>query len=175
MNAKQIIREKLGLSQRDLAQYLLIPSSQIAMYEAGKRDLPTASMLKLASISLFLEQNQSATEELKLLNQKQKAEALEQLTVQARELEYKQLKAQRALDTIEKKYHQNINLYYFAKFSNQNHSTQEEALLIEALNGIKKNSLEAQLKQKIKLQGILRQAEYVAALITNYEKNLNFS
>jgi predicted transcriptional regulator len=46
-----------------LAQYLSISISQLAMYETGRRELPTGTMIKLADMMLFLNQNQKKDEQ----------------------------------------------------------------------------------------------------------------
>lgn len=170
MNAKQIIREKLGLSQRDLAQYLLIPSSQIAMYEAGKRDLPTATLLQIAEMSLFLDQEKPSVVEQDTIIEEQESELYEMLLHQAKELQYKQLKEQRLLDAIVKKYNQNSNLYYFAKYANKNKTKKDEVLAEDALKEIKKNGLALQFQHQLKLQSVKSQLEYVEKELKRYEK-----
>lgn len=52
MNDIQAIRNKLGLSQRDLARYLGITRTLLSMFELNKRPLPTPVLLKLAKLQL---------------------------------------------------------------------------------------------------------------------------
>jgi transcriptional regulator with XRE-family HTH domain len=165
MNAKQIIREKLGLSQKAFAQYLGIPSSQLAMYEAGKRDLPMAVLVKLAEIELVLNQEQSYSEEKNILTKKQESIIQEMLVYQTKELKYKLIKEQRVLEGIVKKYNQSVNLYYFAKSTNNNNLIQNEILHQQAINGIENNGLAVQLKQELKIKNVNFQLEYIEKII----------
>ncbi len=92
MKTTQFIREQLGLSQESLAHYLSISISQLAMYETGKRELPTGTMTKLADIMLFLNQNQkNFKQENELLN-KQQSKVQSLIEKQLIELELKQIK-----------------------------------------------------------------------------------
>lgn len=170
MNAKQIIREKLGFSQKAFAQYLFIPSSQLAMYESGKRDLPTKALLQIAEMCLFLDQEKPAVVEQDKLTKELESELYETLLLQAKELQYKQLKEQRLLDAIVKKYNQNSNLYYFAKYANKKRTEQDEVLAEDALKEIKKNGLAVQFEQQLKLQSVKSQLEYVEKELKKYEK-----
>lgn len=170
MKATQILREQLGLSQQALAQYLSITQSLLGMYEIGERDLPTLALVKLAGIELLLNQNQSSFDELELLFKNQKMELKETLIRQAKELVYRQMKEQRVLDTMTKKYNQGINLYRFVNDKNNTQTTQIEALTQQSIHGIKNHSLSAQLNQKIKLQGIKSQLEFVQQQIQLLEK-----
>lgn len=170
MKAKQTLRESLGFSQKTFAQYLFIPSSQLAMYEAGKRDLPTATLLQIAEMSLFVEQEKPSDAEIDELLKEQEVAVHEVLLLQAKELQYKQLKEQRLLDAIVKKYNQNSNLYYFAKYGNKNRTEQDKVLAEDALNEIKKNGLALQFQQQLKLQSVKSQLEYVENELKRYEK-----
>ncbi len=170
MKAKQILRESLGFSQKTFAQYLFIPSSQLAMYEAGKRDLPTATLLQIAKMSLFLDQEKPTFVEQDELLKELESELYETLLLQAKELQYKQLKEQRLLDAIVKKYNQNSNLYYFAKYANKNRTEPDEVLADDALKEIKKNSLVVQFEQQLKLRSVKTQLEFVESELKRYEK-----
>lgn len=170
MKSKQILRESLGFSQKAFAQYLFIPSSQLAMYESGKRDLPTATLLQIAEMSVFLDQEKPAVVEQDELKKELESELYETLLLQAKELQYKQLKEQRLLDAIVKKYNQNSNLYYFAKYANKNRTEQDKVLAEDALKEIKKNSLAVQFQQQLKLKSVKSQLEYVEIELKRYEK-----
>ncbi len=58
MGTTQYIREQLGLTQDSLAMYLLIPLSQLAMHETGKRDLPAKASVKIAELLTLLKQSE---------------------------------------------------------------------------------------------------------------------
>ena len=164
MKATQLFRNQLGLSQEVMAQYLGVTKSQLAMYELGKRELPTAALAKLAEIALFFDQK-NATEkvESKLLK-KQELEVKELLTHQAKELEYKQIKEQRVLDAIQKKHNQNLQLNSLALYLQRNQKAQAGMLLQQAITGIEKNGLATQTKQLLRLEGIKSQLDYINIL-----------
>ena len=163
MKVTQLYRDQLGLSQEFMAMYLQITLGQLAMYEIGKRNLPTAALTKLADMSTFLEQDQIATEGLELL-QKQQLDVKTFLEAQIKELEYQQIQAQRQLDTLLKKYNKNLKLHALALRLQVNGSPLAEVLLQQATKGIKKNGLVVQTQQKIKLEGIKSQLDYLKKL-----------
>lgn len=55
MNGTKKIREQLGLSQYQLAVYLSVSRSQIALSETGRRSLPTGALVKLAALATSLQ------------------------------------------------------------------------------------------------------------------------
>ncbi len=163
MKTTQLIRNRLGLSQEVMAQYLGVAKSQLAMYEAGKRELPTFALVKLAEIDLFFEQKITTDEDSKFKkNQKLEVKAL--LAHQAKELEYKQIKEQRLLDAIQKKYNQNLQLNALALYLQKNKSVLADVLLQQSIKGIERSSLAKQAKQIIKLEGVKRQLEHLNTL-----------
>ncbi len=116
MKAAQLFRDQLGLSQELMAQYLGVTRSQLAMYEAGKRELSTSALAKLAEIALFFDQKNVTEKEGHQLLEKQELEVKVFLTRHIKELEYKQIKEQRLLETIQKKHHQNLQLHSLALY-----------------------------------------------------------
>jgi transcriptional regulator with XRE-family HTH domain len=50
MKTKNVIREKLGITQEDLAVLLGISRSYLALFELGKRSLPVEAKQKLAAL-----------------------------------------------------------------------------------------------------------------------------
>lgn len=171
MKATQQLREQLGLSQQDLAQYLSITVSLLGMYEIGKRDLPTAALVKLAAIELLLNQKEFSFDELNFLEQNQVLHVKEILKKQEERLRFKQMKAQRSLDEVMKKYNQSSNLFRLAKDNTTPPATQMVALLQQATHGIEDYGVVTQLQLKIKLQEITSQLEYVRQQIEMYEKS----
>lgn len=161
MKTTQLLRDQLGLSQEMMANYLKITLSQLAMHETGKRDLPTAALVKIAEILLFFEQKQKNEKEF--LKQQQ-AKVRQILTQQTKELEYKQIKEQRVLDKIQKKYNQNVQLHSLVQHLQKNKTTHTDVLLQQALIGIEKYSLAHQTKQSLKLESIKSQLNYLDIL-----------
>jgi transcriptional regulator with XRE-family HTH domain len=156
----QYIREQLGLSQIALAQYLSISLSQLAMYEIGKRELPTGTMVKLAEILLFLNENQKESKHEQEILKKQEAKAQDLLIQHIKELELVQLKEQRKLESLQKKFKQNLKLKAFATHLENKKSNLTEVLNIQANVGIEKYGLAVQAKQLLKLEGINSQLAY---------------
>ncbi|WP_310379052.1 helix-turn-helix transcriptional regulator [Flavobacterium sp.] len=164
MKAKQLLRDQLGLSQEVMAKYLCVTRSQLAMYEAGKRELPTAAIVKLAEITLFLEQNKASRKEDDKLLKKQELEVKTLLKYHAKELEYKQIKEQRMLEAIKKKHNQSLQLNSLALHLQKNKSAQADILLQQATIGIEKNGVAAQTKQVLKLESIKSQLNHINIL-----------
>lgn len=164
MKATQLFREQLGLSQEVMAQYLFITRSQLAMHEAGKRELPTTALAKLAEIALFFDQKKATEKEGRQLLKKQELEVKALLARHAKELEYKQIKEQRVLDSIQKKHNQNLQLNSLALYLQKNKKGQAETLLQQVITGIEQNGLARQAKQALKLEGIKSQLNYINIL-----------
>jgi hypothetical protein len=134
------------------------------MYETGKRDLPVGTREKLADILLFLNQNQKKFKQENELLNKQQSKVQSLIEKQLIELELKQIKGQRKLDAIQKKYKQSLKLNSFVTHLQNNKSKLAEFIQIQAFSGIEKNSLVAQTKQNLKLKGIKSQLAYVKSL-----------
>ncbi len=160
MKAAQLFRDQLGLSQELMAQYLGVTRSQLAMYEAGKRELSTSALAKLAEIALFFDQKNVTEKEGHQLLEKQELEVKVFLTRHIKELEYKQIKEQRLLETIQKKHHQNLQLHSLALYLQKNKVIQAEVLLQQAIAGIEKNGLARQAKQMLKIESSKSQMVY---------------
>jgi transcriptional regulator with XRE-family HTH domain len=160
MKLTQFYRDQLGLSQEFMATYLQITLSQLAMYETGKRDLPSGTVTKLSEISQFLEQKETTNEGLELL-EKQKLEVKTFLEAETKTLEFQQIQAQRQLDNILKKYNQNLKLHAFALSLQKSGSSLGEVLLQQATKGIEKYGLVAQTQCILKLEGINSQMVYL--------------
>ncbi len=154
------IREQLGLSQMALAHYLSISLSQLAMYEIGKRELPTGTMAKLAEILLFLNEDHAAAKQENEILKTQEAKAQEVLKKQIKEWELAQLKAQRKLEALQKKFKQNVKLKAFVTHFENKKSSLLEGLHIQAHTGIEKNGLVAQTILLLKLESLKSQLAY---------------
>ncbi|WP_153799518.1 helix-turn-helix domain-containing protein [Foetidibacter luteolus] len=98
-------RERNPLTQRQLAQYLLVSHGKIAMYETGGRFLPREAMQKLARLETALAKNDgtltaSAQQQLQEISVKEK-KALQQ---EVDELTYQLIKTARKIERMQKKY-----------------------------------------------------------------------
>ena len=160
MKLTQSYREQLGLSQETLAMVFNMSKSQLAMHETGKRDLPLVALEKLAAMTSFFKQAATTSTTVELIkNQEWQQQVF--IEAQIKELEFLQIQAQRQLDTMLKKYNQNIELHAFALHLQANGSPIGDALLQQATKGIKKNGLVAQTQQIIKREGIKGQLDYL--------------
>ena len=85
----------------------------------------------------------------------------EVLNLLSKELEYKQIKAQRLLDKIQKKYNQSIELYLLAQHLQTSNKEQSTIFLQLATTGLEKYGVTQQTKQIIILEGIKSQLKYI--------------
>ena len=130
------------------------------MHETGKRDLPLSALGKLAAMTSFFKQAATTSTTLELIkNQELQQQVF--LEAQIKELEFLQIQAQRQLDTMLKKYNQNLALHAFALHLQANGSPIGDALLQQATKGIEKNGLVAQTQQIIQREGIKGQLDYL--------------
>lgn len=165
MKAARFFREQLDLSQETMSQYLVVTRSQLAMYEAGKRELPIAASAKLAEIALFFEQKKAITAEETQILEKQDLEVKALLSHEAKELEYKLMKEQRTLDYILKKYNKNLQLHALALHLQKSNSLLAMVLQQQAVEGIEKYGLTTQTKQVLKLKSAESQLDYIKELM----------
>jgi transcriptional regulator with XRE-family HTH domain len=165
MRTTQLIRDKLGLSQENMAMHLKITLGQLAMYETGKRDLPTHALVKLAEILQFFDQKESKIDIQ--LQTTQELKVQEMMLLNIKELEYKHIKEERLLNKIKKKYNQGLQLYALGKHL-ESIQTEQSSLLIQlATTAIEKNSLVHQTKKLLKLESFESQLRYC-----NFNKQL---
>ena len=110
MKKDNAIRDLLGVSQEDLALLLNVTRSQLAMYESGKRDLPVAVKVKLASMLKLLHDSasQKAAPEPHVKKQEQLSEnwIKEWVTIN----KIRQMALERKIKRIEKKYASNLTI-----------------------------------------------------------------
>ena len=103
MKSTELYRDQLGLSQEMMAIYLKLTRSQLSMYEIGKRELPIGTQTKLVDIALFFDQNNETAEQEGKLQKEEELQLKTFLEIQIKDLEYKYLKENRALEKIQKK------------------------------------------------------------------------
>ncbi len=164
MNLTQFFRDQLGLSQEMMAIYLAVTKSQLSMYEIGKRELPSAALTKLADLAVFFEQNKISKEQESEFQKEQELKLKAFLDFQIKELQYKQMKEQRILHAIQKKYHQSLKLHAFALHLQKGKEKLADALLQQAISGVERNGLLLQTQQLLKLEGIKSQLNYITIL-----------
>ena len=175
------IREKLGLTQDDMALYLQVSRGQLALYETNKRDLPSSAKLKLAKIENFLSQpsNEKIIVQQHLKEHQINVEQF--LEEQAIINQHKQEIIKRKLQKIKNRYQQSVNLLRMAiHFQDENDSEKStntflQLLHNQALNKIEKNGWQEQIIHEIKLQAIIIHGEQIEAQKTKVKADLNKS
>jgi transcriptional regulator with XRE-family HTH domain len=162
------LRTKLGLSQLKMAQYLGIARSQLAMVEKGRRGLPTAAVLKLAKIELFVENTATRTKVTHPHEKQQQKTASQLLDKHLRELEYRQLKAARQLAQTEEQYNRYLLLLDLLEHlkadtnkvaTDARHRNWLRLAEQHATAAINKHGLHIQAMQQIALHGLRRQQQ----------------
>jgi transcriptional regulator with XRE-family HTH domain len=115
MRKGKSICKELGIKQEELAMLLNISKGQLAMFETGKRDLPTAAMLLLAPMLAFIQEEnlKSGSAEILKSHIEQKKKVLEQLL---KENQYKQKLLERKLEIAENKYQANRKALQLMRF-----------------------------------------------------------
>lgn len=97
------IRNLLGVSQEDMALILQVSRSQWAMYELGKRDLPTKAKLVLAEVLHYVKTPEMFAKSLPQVDEQhiRKQQQLERLL---KENEYQQVLTAKKINFVERKY-----------------------------------------------------------------------
>ena len=121
MNGIKQLREKLGFSQEHFAIYLDIERGLLSMVEIGKRELPTAALMKLSSLEQYISQNSvPENDNLILLEQEHQKSELESYLKQHQELLEQKVKIlHRKLKSIETNYNNAIQLLQFVRRQQQ--------------------------------------------------------
>jgi transcriptional regulator with XRE-family HTH domain len=163
MKQTSFFRDQFGLTQVAMAIYLGVSKSQLSMYELGQRDLPLGSQTKLAEMTLFFDPTNNAAVLNSVVTQ-QELQLKEWLPFQLKELEYKLMKAQRRLEHIQKKHHQNLKLYSFALHLQKKEQQLADLLMQQALSGLEQNGLLSQTQQQLKIEGIKTQLDAIRIL-----------
>jgi transcriptional regulator with XRE-family HTH domain len=115
MRKGKTISKLLGIKQEELAVFLKVNKSQLAMFETGKRDLPIAAMQQLAPMLQFVQEEslKSGSAEILKSQTEQKKKVLEQLL---KENQYKQKLLERKLEIAENKYQANKTAMELMRF-----------------------------------------------------------
>ncbi|MDN3657242.1 helix-turn-helix transcriptional regulator [Ferruginibacter paludis] len=170
MKTDFLLRFKLGLTQVQLAQYLGVTRSQVAMYEKGMRELPTAALLKMAEIELELHRAKAAGFDGHPHTAVQQANARQALHKHAKQLEYAHQKAVRALAKQQQQYQQNITLLNILKQLKSNQAAAPvqasmlQGLQTAAQRHMQKNSLARQMVLQTTIHGLQQQLQHTATL-----------
>ena len=174
MRKRENIRDAFGISQEELAIVLKITRSQLAMFETGKRELPSTAIIQLAEMLRYLQEDASkSTETISLLKEQeiQKGKALEEMR---KENHFKQLVLEKKLNALEKKYKANLMAFqlinYFEQQNTENYELGKEmAKIIErkALAELNKNGLVMITKYKIEKEVLQAEEKIILQFLKN--------
>lgn len=155
------ICKELGLKQEELALLLNISKGQLAMFETGKRELPTSAMLQLAPMLQFVhdESLKSGSAEVLKFQTAQKKKVLAHLL---KENQYKQKLLEKKLEIAEHKYQTNKTAMQLMRFLENDASKKGDSQnglvkLIEAraVRELELNSWEVVAKLQIQKEVLL--------------------
>ncbi|UOX34522.1 helix-turn-helix domain-containing protein [Flavobacterium sediminilitoris] len=156
MDKKGTIREELGVSQSDLAIVLKVSKTQLAMYETGRRDLPSDVLLKLADMVIFVRKVKNSSIEtaayLKEENKKMKRYLEGEILIN----KHRQLILEKKISRVEKKYEDNIAklkfVAYLKKMNDKDSLIDAHLKLmeVEAIKEMGQNGYQLQEKYKLK-------------------------
>jgi len=107
MTGVKEIREELGLTQPDFANYLAVTRGQLSMAESGRRFLPAAAMLKLAAITLELKSDGQAYLATEMQNQSEQEKRT--LFAKAQEYNFLAMTANKKLEAMRNHHRQCLN------------------------------------------------------------------
>jgi transcriptional regulator with XRE-family HTH domain len=157
---KQICKE-LGLKQEELAVLLNISKGQLAMYETGKRELPTAAMVVLATMLQVVQEESLKSGSAKVLKFQtaQKKKVLAQLL---KDNQYKQKLLEKKLEIAEKKFQSNKTAMELMRYIDNEATKKGDSLndlvkVIErrATTELEQNSWEVVVKLQIQKEVLL--------------------
>lgn len=174
MKKRENIRDAFGISQEDLAIVLKVSRSQLAMFETGKRQLPSTALLQLAEILRYLQEDASKSADTTSLLKAQaiqKEKALEHLV---KENHYKQFALEKKLNVLEKKYNASLSAFQLMKYLEKQDVKKEEfeklmAKIIErkALADLEKNGLAMLTKYKIEKEVLQAEEKIILQFLKN--------
>lgn len=155
MRKRENIRDAFGISQEELAIVLKITRSQLAMFETGKRELPSTAIIQLADMLRYLQEDASKSADTTSLLKAQaiqKGKALEEMR---KENHFKQLVLEKKLNALEKKYKANLSAFQLMKYMEKQDT--------------KNGKLESHLLKTIERKALAELNKNGLAIITKYK------
>jgi len=148
MKIKNVLREKLGITQEDLAVLLGISRSHLALFELGKRSLPAEAKQKLAALINKSNQNQNfkKTENF-ALEPTQKIKVLEELL---QNNQRKQYILEKKLKSLKKKLNKEETSQELIQFINEDDELFKNLKIFSKRKTSKNSSKNDELRQPLK-------------------------
>lgn len=162
------IREVLGITQEQASQLLGVSRTYFAMYETGKRDLPTPVLLKLTKLWQLLNEKPNEKSDSYYLSEYNKVDTLNFIEDQINDTKLKQLNLEKKQKKIKANHIKNQNALQLITFlKNEAKSEKEEELLEsienEVLKKLEKNNWKVQLELQFKIDSLKLQHEHLIA------------
>lgn len=161
MKKDTTFKSSLLLSQEEIALLLGIKRSQYAMYEIGKRDLPTAALLKLSKLTNYADTLSQLTKREFPYHKIQQAKKQELLLKQIKNNKFEQLLVEKKIKQLQHNYQKaERTIQLVTLFKEKEVLTDKDAVILEniqnkALALLDKNGIHLQMKQQIKLNALL--------------------
>ena len=161
MGKDKTIRSSLLLSQEEIALLLGIKRSVWSMYEGGLRDLPTAAVLKLASLTIHANNLSKIPKKELPYQKKQEAAKQKMLLKQIENNRFEQFQLERKLNEMERKYNKAVNTIQFVRVLKEKEEIMDQQALVlqtvekKALAILDKNGVHLQTKYLLQLNALL--------------------
>ena len=165
MGKDKTIRSSLLLSQEEIALLLGIKRSVWSMYEGGLRDLPTAAVLKLASLTIHANNLSKIPKKELPYQKKQEAAKQKMLLKEIENNKFEQLQLERKLKQLHNNYQEAERTIQFVTLLKEKEVvTAREEVVLEhiqnkALAILEKNGIHLQTKHQLKLNVLLSQTK----------------
>lgn len=165
------LRELLGITQEQLALLLNVSRSQLSLYEIGKRDLPIAAKLKLATIISNVQNASKKATNVSLSYKKIESEKKKIITDFIIVNKHKQSVLEKKSVSIEKKKQANTTALYLTHFIKNEPSEKSFLPIVKGIeNKAQKNKDDWKLQFNLQLKlKILKEEEI---FLENYLKTL---
>lgn len=131
MNSIKKLREALGLTQQQLADYLSVTRSELSMAEINHRQLPGPAMLKMAALQQGMASNKSSRAAAEINKQTIKARNI--LSAQAQQYTLKAAMARQKLELLQRRHQQCVRTLQAVAACMSSHLHEKDRLWLEVL------------------------------------------
>lgn len=160
MKKETIFKEKLLLSQEDIAILIGVTRTQWSMFEIGQRDIPSSAKIKLTTLLKHVNNLSKATKKEFPYQKNQEAKKQKVLQEELQNNKLQKLKLQRKLERLQLYYKQaETTLQFVALLQENEKQTELETLVLQsikskALQVLERNGLHLQTKFQQKLNAL---------------------